>query len=96
MKRAVPFGVMRNGMISNRTRGSCLAISDGNADGNSVQKCGISNQPVTASAMIRVFPSLEHSTDYVRKPTDNFRTFVCPLRHQTTDGIYAIFMSNKT
>ena len=60
------------------------------------KKCGISNQPVTASAMIRVFPSLEHSTDYVRKPTDNFRTFVCPLRHQTTDGIYAIFMSNKT
>ena len=46
------------------------------------KKCGISNQPVTASAMIRVFPSLEHSTDYVRKPTDNFRTFVCPLRHQ--------------
>ena len=60
------------------------------------KKCGISNQPVTASAMIRVFPSLEHSTDCVRKPTDNFRTFVCPLRHQTTDGIYAIFMSNKT
>ena len=25
------------------------------------KKCGISNQPVTASAMIRVFPSLEHS-----------------------------------
>ena len=43
------------------------------------KKCGISNQPVTASAMIRVFPSLEHSTDCVRKPTDNFRTFVCPL-----------------
>lgn len=33
MKRAVPFGVMRNGVISNRTRGSCLAISDGNTDG---------------------------------------------------------------
>ncbi len=46
------------------------------------KKCGISNQPVTASAMIRVFPSLEHSTDCVRKPTDNFRTFVCPLWHQ--------------
>ncbi len=30
-----------------------------------------------ASSMIRVFPSLEHSTDCVRKPTDNFRTFVC-------------------
>ena len=60
------------------------------------KKCGISNQPVTASAMTRVFPSLEHSTDYVRKPTDNFRTFVCSLWHQTTDGIYAIFMSNKT
>ena len=43
------------------------------------KKCGISNQPVTASAMIRVFPSLEHSTDCVRKPADNFRTFVCPL-----------------
>ena len=25
------------------------------------KKCGISNQPVAASAMIRVFPSLEHS-----------------------------------
>ena len=40
-------------------------------------KSGISNQPVAASAMIRVFPSLEHSTDCVRKPADNFRTFVC-------------------
>ena len=30
-----------------------------------------------ASSMIRVFPSLEHSTDCVRKPADNFRTFVC-------------------
>ena len=30
-----------------------------------------------ASAMIRVFPSLEHSTDCVRKSADNFRTFVC-------------------
>ena len=48
------------------------------------KKCGISNQPVTASAMIRVFPSLEHSMDCVRKPTDNFRTFVCPLWHQWT------------
>ena len=46
MKRAVPFGVMRNGMISNRGQEDhALAISDGNADGNSVQKCGISNQP---------------------------------------------------
>ena len=32
------------------------------------KKCGISNQPVTASVMIRVFPSLEHSTEGVRKP----------------------------
>ena len=30
-----------------------------------------------ASAIIRVFPSLEHSTDCVRKSADNFRTFVC-------------------
>ena len=35
-----------------------------------------------ASSMIRVFPSLEHSTDCVRKPADNFRTFVCvPYGH---------------
>ena len=33
--------------------------------------------PQLASVMIRVFPSLEHSTDCVRKPADNFRTFVC-------------------
>ncbi len=50
MKRAVPFGVMRNGMISNRTRGSCLAISDGNADGNSVQKCGILTSRIFVSS----------------------------------------------
>ena len=40
--------------------------------------------PQLASVMIHVFPSLEHSTDCVRKPTDNFRTFVCPLWHQWT------------
>ena len=35
--------------------------------------------------MIRVFPSLEHSTDCVRKPADNFRTFVCvPYGHLWT------------
>ena len=33
--------------------------------------------PQLTSVMIRVFPSLEHSTDCVRKPADNFRTFVC-------------------
>ena len=38
-----------------------------------------------ASAMIRVFPSLEHSTDCVRKPADNFRTFVrVPYWHHWT------------
>ena len=35
------------------------------------KKCGISNQPVTASVMIRVFPSLEHSAGHVRIPEDN-------------------------
>ena len=41
--------------------------------------------PQLASVMIRVFPSLEHSTDYVRKPADNFRTFVCvPYGHLWT------------
>ena len=35
--------------------------------------------------MICVFPSLEHSTDCVRKPADNFRTFVCvPYWHLWT------------
>ena len=38
--------------------------------------------PQLTSVMIRVFPSLEHSTDCVRKPADNFRTFVCvPYGH---------------
>ena len=38
-----------------------------------------------ASSMIRVFPSLEHSTDCIRKPADNFRTFVCvPYWHLWT------------
>ena len=41
--------------------------------------------PQLASVMIRVFPSLEHSTDCVRKPADNFRTFVCvPYWHLWT------------
>ena len=41
--------------------------------------------PQLTSVMIRVFPSLEHSTDCVRKPADNFRTFVCvPLWHLWT------------
>ena len=38
-----------------------------------------------ASAMIRVFLSLEHSTDCVRKSADNFRTFVrVPYWHHWT------------
>ena len=41
--------------------------------------------PQLAFSMIRVFPSLEHSTDCVRKPADNFRTFVCvPYWHLWT------------
>ena len=41
--------------------------------------------PQLASVMIHVFPSLEHSTDCVRKPADNFRTFVCvPYWHLWT------------
>ena len=41
--------------------------------------------PQPASVMIHVFPSLEHSTDCVRKPADNFRTFVCvPYGHLWT------------
>ena len=40
-------------------------------------------------------PSLEHSTDYVQSQ-QTILGLLCPLRHQTTDGIYAIFMSNKT
>ena len=49
------------------------------------KKCGISNQPVTASVMIRVFPSLEHSAGHVRIPETICRTFVCvPYWHLWT------------
>ena len=41
-----------------------------------IAKSGISNH-AAAGIPFRVFPSLEHSTDCVRKPADNFRTFVC-------------------
>jgi hypothetical protein len=34
---------------------------------------------IFASAMIRVFPSLEHSTGHVRTPKTICRTFVPPL-----------------
>ena len=42
--------------------------------------------PQLTSVMIRVFPSLEHSTDCVRKSWDNLRTFVwrfcrCWIKH---------------
>ena len=42
--------------------------------------------PQLASVMIHVFPSLEHSTDCVRKSWDNLRTFVwrfcrCWIKH---------------
>ena len=60
-------------------------------------KSGISNH---AAADIRDDPCLSKFgalPDCVRKPADNFRTFVCvPYWHQTTDGINATFMSNKT
>ena len=42
-------------------RRSYPSISDGMHLEIRIKKCGISNQPVAASAMIRVFPSLEHS-----------------------------------
>ena len=46
--------------------------------------------PQLASVMIHVFPSLEHSTDCVRKPADNFRTFVCvPYWHQKVRSLSA-------
>ena len=77
MKRAVPFGVMRNGMISNRTRRSCLAISDGMQMEILFKNAAFLTSWIFASAMIRVFPSLEHSTGHVRTPKTICRTFVC-------------------
>ena len=41
-----------------------------------IKKYGIFNPPVLASAMIRVFPSLEHSAGHVRIPETICRTFV--------------------
>ena len=91
MKRAAPFAVRSNRIRSHAFR----FLMECSWKFGSKNVAFLTSQ-MFASLMIRVFPSLEHSTDYVRKPTDNFRTFVCPLRHQTTDGINAIFMSNKT
>ena len=56
-KRAVPFEV-----LSNRRKRSCHSISDGMYLEIRIKKCCISNPPVFAFAMIRVFPSFEHST----------------------------------
>ena len=60
------------------------------------KKCGISNQPdvcIFDDPCLSKFGALRGSCPH---PADNFRILVCPLRHQTTDGINAIFMSNKT
>ena len=61
-----------------------------------IAKSGISNH---AAAGIRDDPCLSKFgalRGSCPQPADNFRILVCPLRHQTTDGINAIFMSNKT
>ena len=72
MKRAAPFAVRSNRIRSHAFRFLMECI----------WKFGSKNvafltSQMFASLMIRVFPSLEHSTDCVRKPADNFRTFVC-------------------
>ena len=41
------------------------------------KKCGISNQPVAASAMIRVFPSLDHSSGACPHPARQFVGLLC-------------------
>ena len=59
MKRPVPFYVVST-IMENR---SCPSISDGNVAGTFVEKNAcISTPSGFASAMIRVFPSFEHST----------------------------------
>ena len=61
------------------------------------KKCGISNQPdvcIFDDPCLSKFGTLRRRCS---QPADNFRTFVCvPYWHQTTDGINATFMSNKT
>ena len=42
-----------------------------------LKKCGISNQPVAASAMIRVFPSLDHSSGACPHPVRQFVGLLC-------------------
>ena len=64
-------------MISNRTRRSCLAISDGMQMEILFKNAAFLTSRIFASAMIRVFPSLEHSTGHVRTPKTICRTFVC-------------------
>ena len=59
-------------------------------------KSGISNH---AAAGIRDDPCLSKFGALhggCPQTADNFRILVCPLWHQTTDGINAIFMSSKT
>ena len=62
-----------------------------------IAKSGISNH--AASNILEHLCFSKFGTFHVVCPqtTDNFRTFVCaPCWHQTTDGINATFMSNKT
>ncbi len=80
MKRAVPFGVMRNGMISNRTRRSASRFQLEMQMEILFKNVAFLTSRMFASAMIRVFPSLEHSTGHVRTPKTICRTFVPPLR----------------
>ena len=58
-------------LISNIIRRPHRGISDGNADGNSVQKYGISNQPNVCIFDDPCLSSLEHSAGHVRIPEDN-------------------------
>jgi len=48
--------------LSNMRRRACPSISDGMHLEIRIKKYGISNPTGFASAMIRVFPSFEHST----------------------------------
>ena len=60
------------------------------------KKCGISNQPVTASAMIRVFPSLEHTPGESKRGRDTESDAVIRLEEIHTFFSNECFICSST
>ena len=64
-------------------------VPDKHAASKMTRKIVFLTMPLLTSPTIRVFPSLKHSTDCVRKPADNFRLCVCPFMATSEQNITA-------